>query len=146
MPEASYTHTLSRPSWPSALWHSLFGKVQSRTNMLCKILAGSRQPTEVSLGLRGNWTVTMHICLVFLHAAEGFITRPVWGTHTWNQPGFSSGPEPITAVWLHSSEKQPRDHIQLCTAAGVCNQVCCCNLIPCGINCRQEIQIAFPFV
>lgn len=44
--------------------------------------------------------------------------------HTWSQPGFSSGPGLIPALWLHSSEKQPRAQAQLCsaacTAAGVC--------------------------
>lgn len=70
-----------------------------------------------SWGLGGNWTVTMHICLVFLHAAEGFISRPVCHTYTRSQPGFSSGPEPITAFWLHSSEKQRRDHAQLQVSA-----------------------------
>lgn len=85
-------------------------KAQSRTSMFCKILAGFTQDQpkcHCILGLRRKQRAVVHICLVFLHAVEGFITRPVCCTYTWRQPGFSSGPELITALWLYSSENSP---------------------------------------
>lgn len=84
------------------------------------MLAGCRGPAEVQLhpGAQAE-PDSGSVHLFYLSPCCRGVHHQTWvpHTHTQTQPGFSSGPELITALCLHSSEKQPRAHVQLQVSA-----------------------------